>query len=124
MLDDDATHKTPPVKAWLARHPRYHLHLTPTSASWLNQVAEPGRTAGSRCSRRSRSTAESTAACTNSRPPSTPSSMPEMMTQTVPLGQDRQRHPPRHRAISLRQPRDPYPDLLNEPLIHHTRSAK
>jgi putative transposase len=26
------------VKAWLARHPRYHLHFTPTSASWLNQV--------------------------------------------------------------------------------------
>jgi hypothetical protein len=25
-------------KAWLARHPRYHLHFTPTSASWLNQV--------------------------------------------------------------------------------------
>jgi putative transposase len=28
----------PPVKAWLTRHPRYHLHFTPTSASWLNQV--------------------------------------------------------------------------------------
>jgi hypothetical protein len=30
--------KAPPVKAWLARHPRYHLHLTPTSTSWLNRV--------------------------------------------------------------------------------------
>jgi hypothetical protein len=38
VLDNYATHKAPPVKAWLARHPRYHLHLTPTSASWLNQV--------------------------------------------------------------------------------------
>src|SRR5215470_14229279 len=38
VLDNDATHKAPPVKAWLARHPRYHLHFTPTSASWLNQV--------------------------------------------------------------------------------------
>jgi transposase len=37
-LDNYATHKAPPVKAWLARHPRYHLHFTPTSASWLNQV--------------------------------------------------------------------------------------
>src|SRR5215468_10121281 len=36
VLDNYATHKAPPVKAWLAR--RYHLHFTPTSASWLNQV--------------------------------------------------------------------------------------
>jgi hypothetical protein len=32
------THKTPKVKRWFARHPRYQLHLTPTSVSWLNQV--------------------------------------------------------------------------------------
>ena len=38
VLDNYATHKAPPVKAWLVRHPRYHLHFTPTSASWLNQV--------------------------------------------------------------------------------------
>jgi transposase len=38
VLDNYATHKAPPVKAWLARHPRYHLHFTPTSTSWLNQV--------------------------------------------------------------------------------------
>jgi transposase len=38
VLDNYATHKAPPVKAWLARHRRYHLHFTPTSASWLNQV--------------------------------------------------------------------------------------
>src|SRR5262249_28939207 len=38
VLDNYATHKAPPVTAWLARHPRYHLHFTPTSASWLNQV--------------------------------------------------------------------------------------
>lgn len=38
VLDNYATHKTPAVKAWLARHPRYHLHFTPTSASWLNLV--------------------------------------------------------------------------------------
>ena len=38
VLDNYATHKAPPVKTWLARHPRYHLHFTPTSASWLNQV--------------------------------------------------------------------------------------
>jgi transposase len=38
-LDDQyATHKTPTVKAWLLKHPRFHLHFTPTSASWLNLV--------------------------------------------------------------------------------------
>jgi len=38
VLDNYGTHKTPSVKAWLARHPRFHVHFTPTSASWLNQV--------------------------------------------------------------------------------------
>lgn len=38
VLDNYATHKTPAVRRWLARHPEYHLHFTPTSASWLNQV--------------------------------------------------------------------------------------
>ncbi len=33
-----ATHKTAEVQAWLAKHPRFHLHFTPTSASWLNLV--------------------------------------------------------------------------------------
>ena len=38
VMDNYGTHKTPSVKAWLARHPRFHAHFTPTSASWLNQV--------------------------------------------------------------------------------------
>ena len=38
IADNYATHKHPRVKAWLARHPRYHMHYTPTYASWLNQV--------------------------------------------------------------------------------------
>jgi transposase len=38
VLDNYATHKTEPVKKWLLRHPRFHLHFTPTSASWLNLV--------------------------------------------------------------------------------------
>jgi transposase len=38
ILDNYATHKAPTVKRWLTQHPRYHLHFTPTSASWLNQV--------------------------------------------------------------------------------------
>jgi transposase len=38
IVDNYATHKHPKVKAWLAKHPRFHLHFTPTSASWLNLV--------------------------------------------------------------------------------------
>jgi transposase len=38
IADNYATHKHPKVKAWLAKHPRFHMHFTPTSASWLNQV--------------------------------------------------------------------------------------
>jgi transposase len=38
IADNYATHKHPKVKAWLAKHPRLHVHFTPTSASWLNLV--------------------------------------------------------------------------------------
>jgi len=38
ILDNYRTHKHPRVRRWLARHPRYHLHFTPTGASWINQV--------------------------------------------------------------------------------------
>jgi transposase len=38
VMDNYATHKTPKIKAWLARRPHYHIHFTPTSASWINQV--------------------------------------------------------------------------------------
>lgn len=37
-MDNDATHKTPKIKAWLARHPHWHIHFTPSSASWINKV--------------------------------------------------------------------------------------
>ena len=38
ILDNYATHKHPKVKSWFARRPRYALHFTPTSASWMNQI--------------------------------------------------------------------------------------
>jgi transposase len=38
ILDNYATHKTPLIQRWLAKRPRYHLHFTPTGASWLNLV--------------------------------------------------------------------------------------
>jgi transposase len=37
-MDNYGTHKTEKVRAWFAAHPRYHVHFTPTSASWLNLV--------------------------------------------------------------------------------------
>jgi transposase len=38
VADNYATHKHPKVKRWLARHPRFHMHFTPTSSSWLNLI--------------------------------------------------------------------------------------
>jgi transposase len=38
IIDNYATHKTPAIQRWLLRHPRFHLHFTPTGASWLNLV--------------------------------------------------------------------------------------
>ncbi len=38
VVDNYAAHKHPKVKAWLKRHPRFHIHFTPTSSSWLNLV--------------------------------------------------------------------------------------
>jgi transposase len=38
VVDNVATHKTPEIKKWLVRHPRFHLHFTPTYSSWINLV--------------------------------------------------------------------------------------
>ena len=38
VMDNYATHKAPLVRDWLTRRPRWHVHLTPTSSSWLNQA--------------------------------------------------------------------------------------
>jgi transposase len=38
VCDNYGTHKTPAINTWLARHPRFHLHFTPTGSSWINQV--------------------------------------------------------------------------------------
>src|SRR5213076_627726 len=38
IMDNYATHKTAVIRSWLARRPHYHVHFTPTSASWINQV--------------------------------------------------------------------------------------
>ena len=38
VCDNLSTHKTPAINDWLARHPRFHMHFTPTGSSWINQV--------------------------------------------------------------------------------------
>ncbi len=38
IVDNYGTHKTPAIRTWLAKHPRFHMHFTPTGSSWINQV--------------------------------------------------------------------------------------
>jgi len=38
VCDNYGTHKTPEIRTWLTRHPRFHVHFTPTGSSWINQV--------------------------------------------------------------------------------------
>lgn len=57
VLDNYATHKTAKVQSWLVRHPRYHVHFTPTSASWLNLVERLFAEVTERCIRRGSHTA-------------------------------------------------------------------
>lgn len=52
VMDNYGTHKVSKVRTWLARHPRYHVHFTPTSASWLNLVERLFAEVTERCVRR------------------------------------------------------------------------
>jgi len=52
VMDNYATHKVPKVKSWLVRHRRFHLHFTPTSASWINLVERLFAEITERCIRR------------------------------------------------------------------------
>ena len=57
IMDNYGTHKVSKVQAWLARHPRYHVHFTPTSGSWLNLVERLFAEVSERCVRRGSHTA-------------------------------------------------------------------
>jgi transposase len=52
VMDNYGTHKTDTIKRWLASRPRFHVHFTPTSSSWLNQVERWFSTLTERCIRR------------------------------------------------------------------------
>ena len=53
VMDNYGTHKTPTIRRWLAARPRFQVHFTPTSASWINQVERWFATLTERCIRRS-----------------------------------------------------------------------
>jgi transposase len=57
VMDNYGTHKVDKVRGWLARHPRYHVHFTPTSGSWLNLVERLFGEVTERCVRRGSHTA-------------------------------------------------------------------
>jgi hypothetical protein len=57
VMDNYGTHKVNQVRIWLARHPRYHVHFTPTSGSWLNLVERLFAEVTERCVRRGSHTA-------------------------------------------------------------------
>ena len=57
VIDNYGTHKVVQVRNWLARHPRYHVHFTPTSGSWLNLVERLFAEVTERCVRRGSHTA-------------------------------------------------------------------
>jgi transposase len=57
VMDNYGTHKVAKVRSWLARRPRYHVHFTPTSGSWLNLVERLFAEVTERCVRRSSHTA-------------------------------------------------------------------
>ena len=57
VMDNYGTHKVAKVRMWLARHPRYHVHFTPTSGSWLNLVERLFAEVTQRCVRRGSHTA-------------------------------------------------------------------
>src|ERR1035437_8831073 len=68
--DIGSTHKHENVRSWLDKHPRFHLHFTPTSSSWLNLVWSDG----SVTSQPSASAEEASEACPSWSPPSTTTS--------------------------------------------------
>ena len=90
IVDNYAAHKHPNVRRWLERHPRWTLHFTPTSASWLNAVegcSQPSQSAGSSAASfapsptcKPRSTASSKSTISNRRP----SPGPQIQTKSSP----------------------------------------
>jgi transposase len=95
VMDNYATHKTKPIRNWFAKRPRWHVHFTPTSASWINQVErffalltrarfETRRVPLGRRTRKSDQGLHRRY---------------QYRSQAVPLDQDRRRHPGQHPTL-------------------------
>jgi transposase len=94
VLDNASTHKTPAVKRWLTGHPRFVLHFTPTSSSWLNLVERWFAELTTKKLRRA-----TTHRCANSTPTSEPGSTPGTTPASLRLDQDRRSNPDQHRQL-------------------------
>jgi transposase len=108
VLDNASTHKTPAIQRWLLAHPRFQLHFTPTSSSWLNLVERWLSELTTKKLRRGPITP-----CANSTPTSAPGSTPGTRTRARSSGQ----RPPNK---SSTQSAPTAPGLTN----HDTRSLR
>ena len=101
VMDNYATHKTAAVRRWLAGHPPWHVHFTPTGASWLNQVErffallteKRIRRGGHRSTWELEQAIRSYIDTVNANP------------RTLPMDQIRRRHPRHHQALLPAYPR-------------------
>ncbi len=94
VMDNYATHKTPLIRNWLAKRPRWHVHLTPTSSSWLNQVERFFALLTDKKIRRGIYRSVNAL-----RADIAPSSATTMPTQTVPMDQIGRRYPRFYRTL-------------------------
>lgn len=95
VLDNYAAHKTPTVHRWLAAHPCFHLHVTPTSVSWLNLVE---RWCAELTNRKLRRSSHRSLADPRNRRTAVDRGM-EHRPETVRLGPNRRRSPQQPRRI-------------------------
>ena len=117
VMDNYATHKAPAIKAWFAKRPRYHLHFTPTYASWLNQVERWFALLTERQIRRGvhRSIKELEAGRRRLH------RRPQCRTEAIPLDQIRRSNLQLNRQILPKNTHCPR-KFLNEPLVQNTRA--
>ena len=95
VLDNYITHKTPLIQRWLLRHPRFHLHFTPTYSSWINQVE---RWFAQLTDKQLAPREPPQHACTGGCHPPVPHQS-QRRSETVRVGQVRRRHHRQHRSL-------------------------
>ena len=113
VLDNYGTHKTPLIRRWFAKRPRYHLHFTPTYGSWLNMVER--WFAGLTTQQLRRGVHRSIAALEARH--SGLHRGPERRLQAVRLDEDRRRHPREHRPVRRPDGRGPGVRLMTRTTV-------